>query len=269
MVLQLSECCSSFNIDINKFRNIKIKNNFYNTIGYINLVYIKNSRISYSERCYFNIRIIDSNNIFVITKMYCFDDETNDSLLPIKTIFIFNEKFINKRTTEILNIIYNNNKDFVLNIDNKNYYIYEQKPMIEIPKFVQYDKLTILWDKNKRKESPYLPNEIKEILNQSKEKYIKSVKEHPTAHSLTLNEYLLCVFQVLAFNVSPKLVHDILYPKTDKQLKKMLRVSNDRWYKVHFSYYYAISTGLCGNSQECLYKLDINEVYNQFERAMF
>lgn len=127
-----------------------------------------------------------------------------------------------------------------------------------------YDELTLAWSKNPTRKEPYTPYKFAEKFEYHYNVYLTE-KKNP----LSLAESYAVAAQSMAFDVAPLMVHDILYPKEDWQIKQMSNMSVKTKQRFYLLVFFAIATNVFGNKDSSLlFKIDKDEVESMLVSAI-
>ena len=127
-----------------------------------------------------------------------------------------------------------------------------------------YDELTLAWSKNPTRKEPYTPYEFAKKFAYHYNVYLTE-KKNP----LSLAESYITAAQSMAFDVAPLMVHDILYPKEDWQIKQMSNMSVKTKQRFYLLVFFAIATNIFGNKDSSLlFKIDKDEVESMLISAI-
>ena len=127
-----------------------------------------------------------------------------------------------------------------------------------------YDELTLAWSKNPTRKEPYTPYEFAK-----KFAYHYSVYLTEKKNPLSLAKSYIMAAHSMAFDVAPLMVHDILYPKEDCQIKQVSNMSVKTKQKFYLLVFFAIATNIFGNKDSSLlFKIDKDEVESMLISAI-
>lgn len=127
-----------------------------------------------------------------------------------------------------------------------------------------YDELTLAWSKNPTRKEPYTPYEFAK-----KFAYHYNVYSTEKKSPLSLAESYSVAAQSMAFDVAPLMVHDILYPKEDWQIKQMSNMSVKTKQRFYLLVFFAIATNIFGNKDSSLlFKIDKDEIESMLISAI-